>query len=113
MALLSVLSESDGLEDTDFVQCTSTDRFLNDGETAPWFKNTTGANAFVNFAAQTRDSHGFLNPHMITVAAGETLKGQTLEPKRFNNASGEVVMTYSPSTPTGVSVAVVRQENYA
>jgi expansin (peptidoglycan-binding protein) len=87
------------------------DVFVNDGKTYVHLKNGSGASIDVTFdaVASIDTAQAGTIPVADTVVAvpagGERIVG-FLPPARFNNASGQVAMTYSGVT--SLTVAVIR-----
>ncbi len=92
----------------------SGDVFANDGKTVAIIKNSSGANTYtVTIAAPYKYKGRTITAPTATVDTSST--GEVIgpfEPEIFNNASGQVSLTYSGSPgdapATDLSIAIVR-----
>jgi len=91
-----------------YVTPASGDTFANDGNTFLHVKNANAGTCTVTIASQKPCDQGGTHPNVVVVAAttGDEMIGP-FNPARFNDASGNVVVT-TYSVTTSVSVAAVR-----
>lgn len=82
------------------------DKFLNDGKTKLFVKNGSASSINVTVASPQLCSHGGTHPVVVAVPAGAEIMIGDFDPARFNDATGNVTVTYSAVTT--VTVAVVR-----
>jgi hypothetical protein len=109
VADLNVVPESQLLADADFkIASAGGDAMENDGKTALYIKNESGAQRVVTIAAPGQCSHGFTHPKVITITAATTLyKSLTFPQVRFG---ARLSITYD--TTSGLSLVGVRQKDY-
>lgn len=107
MATLTVqVMKLTGLEATYAAAAAGGDVFANDGMTFFHVKNGSGADITVTFDSLVNSNYGTdVNPAVVVTAGEERMIG--LFPKdRFNNASGQVAVSYSGVT--SLTVAAIR-----
>lgn len=84
------------------------DTFANDGKTVFSVKNGGASAITVTINSQHLCNQGFDHDLVVSVAAGSEISFPELDIYRFNDTSGNVVVTYS--AVTSVTVAAVKVE---
>lgn len=107
MATLSVLTSAVTGTALTYASCAATgDVFPNDGKTLVHFLNT-GTQKTVTFVSPaTVGGLATTDPTATVLATTGTCIAGPFDPVLFNNASGQVAMTYS--SETALSVAVIK-----
>lgn len=108
MALLNVQKASlTGLAPTFTAAAAGGDAFVNDGRTLLYVKNGGASEITVTVNSQQPCNYGFDHDLQVAIpASGERIIGPFRQ-DRFNDANGQVVVTYT--AVTSVTVAAIAQ----
>jgi hypothetical protein len=103
MAQLTVKSATiAGVASTYVAASAGGDSFANNGHTVFHVKNGGASAITVTVNSQTACNHGFDHDITVSVAAGEERIIGTFDRSRFNDATGNVLITYSAVTTVTV-----------
>lgn len=83
------------------------DQFANSGYEFLWIKNSSGSSVTVTIDSQTPCNQGYDHNVTVTVPAGQERVVGPFQPGRFNDANGNVKITYSSTA--NVTVGVFKQ----
>ena len=95
-----------GISPTFAAATTDGDTFPNIPGTYVAIDNAAASEVTVTFTAQTPCNQGYLHDLVVTVPAGKTVNIGPFPGGQFNDANGNVTMTYSSAT--SVTVAALR-----
>lgn len=109
MAVISVQAFSVAGLTPNFVAASAGgDTFDNAGANYLFVKNQSASSITVTVDSVQQCSHGFDHDQVVTVTAGQTKQIGLFPTTRYNNASGQVAVSYS--AVASVTVAVVNSD---